>query len=91
MWKIKEIMHHVPGARCWWRSRLRHRATSQKVVGSIPDGVIGIFHCHDPSGRTMALGLTLPLTEMSTRNVSWGQRQPVRRADNLTNFMCRLS
>jgi len=25
-----------------------------------------------PSGRTMALGLTQPLTEMSTRNISWG-------------------
>jgi len=24
-----------------------------------------------PSGRTMTLGLTQPLTEMSTRNVSW--------------------
>jgi hypothetical protein len=36
----------------------------------------------------MALGLTPPLTEMSTRNVSW---RPVRRADNLTTFMCRLS
>jgi len=39
----------------------------------------------------MALGLTQPLTEMSTRNVSWGQRRPVRRADNLTTFVCRLS
>jgi len=29
--------------------------------------------------------------EMSTRNVSWGQRQPVRRANNLTTFICRLS
>jgi hypothetical protein len=28
--------------------------------------------CHNPSGRTMALGLTQPLTEMSTRNISWG-------------------
>jgi len=27
-----------------WRSLLRHRATSRKVAGSIPDGVIGIFH-----------------------------------------------
>ena len=27
-----------------WRSRLRHCATSQKVAGSIPDGVIAIFH-----------------------------------------------
>jgi len=40
-------------------------------VGSIPEGVIGIFHLHNPSGRTMALGLTQPLTEMSTRNISW--------------------
>ena len=40
--------------------------------GSIPDGVIGIFHLHNPSDRTMALGLTQPLTEMSTRNISCG-------------------
>jgi len=31
---------------------------------------VGIFH--NPSGRTMALGLTQPLTEMSTRNIYWG-------------------
>jgi len=36
------------------------RATSQKVAGSIPDGVTGIFRWHNPSGRTMALGLTQP-------------------------------
>jgi hypothetical protein len=30
------------GAR--WRSWLSHCATSRKVAGSIPDGVIGIFH-----------------------------------------------
>jgi len=36
------------------------------------DGVIGIFHWHNPSDRIMALGLTQPLTEMSTRNISWG-------------------
>jgi len=29
---------------------------------------IDIIH----SDRTMALGLTQPLTEMSTRNISWG-------------------
>jgi len=38
----------------------------------IPDGVIGIFHWHNPSGHTMALGLTQLLTKMSTRNISWG-------------------
>jgi len=43
-----------------------------KVAGSIPDGVIGFFHWHNPSGRTRALGSTQPLTEMSTRNISWG-------------------
>jgi len=31
-----------------------------------------IFHCHIPSGRIMALGLTQLRTEMSTRNISWG-------------------
>jgi len=36
-----------------WRSWLRHCATSRKVAGLIPDGVIGIFHCHNPSGRTI--------------------------------------
>jgi hypothetical protein len=42
---------------------LKHCTTIRKVAGSIPDGVIGIFHWHNPSGRTMALGLTQPLTE----------------------------
>ena len=37
-------------------AQLRHCATSQKVAGSIPDSVIGIFHWHNPSDRTMALG-----------------------------------
>jgi hypothetical protein len=55
-----------------WRSCLRHCATSWKVMGSIPDGVIGIFHWHNPSSHTMALGLTQPLTEMSTWNNSLG-------------------
>ena len=51
---------------------VEEHATSRKVAGSIPNGVTGIFHWHNPSGRTMALGSTQPLTEMSTRNISWG-------------------
>jgi hypothetical protein len=51
---------------------LRHYATNQQVVGSIPDGVIGIFQWHNTSGCFMALGSTQPLTEMSTRCISWG-------------------
>jgi hypothetical protein len=58
--------------RCWWRSWLRHCATSRKVADSIPDGVTGIVHWHNPSGRTMTLGSTQPLTEMSTKNILWG-------------------
>jgi hypothetical protein len=54
---------------CSW---LRHCATSRNVAGSIPDGVIGTFRLHNPSGRTMTLGSTQSLTEMSTRNISWG-------------------
>jgi hypothetical protein len=32
----------------------------------------GIFHLHKSFYRTMALGSTQPLTEMSTRSISWG-------------------
>ena len=53
-----------------WRSWLRPCATSRK--GSVPDGVIGILHWCSPSGRTVALGSIQHLTEMSTRNISWG-------------------
>jgi hypothetical protein len=37
-----------------------------------------------PSSRTMAVGSTQPLTEMSTRNHSEGKWCPERKADNLT-------
>jgi len=39
----------------------------------------------------MALGLTQTLREMSTSNISGGQRRPVGRADNFTTFMRKLS
>ena len=35
--------------------RLRCCATNRKIAGSIPDSVIGIFHWHNPSSRTMPL------------------------------------
>ena len=47
-------------------------AKNRKVPGSIADGIIWIFHWHNPSGRTVALGSTQPLTEMSTGNIYWG-------------------
>jgi hypothetical protein len=57
------ILSGLSGTR--WHSWLRHYATSRKVAGSIPDW-------HNPSGRATALGSTQSLTEMSTRNISWG-------------------
>ena len=39
--KLTETTGQNGGTR--WRSRLSHCATSRKVAGSIPDGVIGIF------------------------------------------------
>ena len=56
----------------WWRSWLRYCSTNRKVTGSISVAVIGIFHWPNPSGRTMALRSTQPLTEMRTKNSSWG-------------------
>jgi hypothetical protein len=55
-----------------WHSSLKHCATSQRFAGVIPSVVTGNFHLHKPSGCTTALGLTQPLTEMSTRNIFWG-------------------
>jgi hypothetical protein len=46
------LKHVLTGCTQW----LRHCAANWKVAGSIPDGVIGIFHRHNPSGCTMALG-----------------------------------
>ena len=51
---------------CSWIKALRYNSE-----GLIPDGGTGIFHLHNPSGHTMALGLNQPLTEMSIRNISW--------------------
>ena len=49
-----------------------HCATKRKVAGLISDGVTKIFHWLDPSDRTMALGSTQTLTEMSNRDLPWG-------------------
>jgi hypothetical protein len=37
--EIRGSLYVNLGARCWWRSCLRHCATSRKVAGSIPDGI----------------------------------------------------
>ena len=59
-------IHSNPCSRSW----LRHCVASLSVAGSILDGVIGIFHWLNPSDRTIALGWTEPLAEMSTGIIS---------------------
>ena len=56
-----------------WRSWLRHCATSRMVAGSIPDGVIGIFHWLRAFDRNMDLESTQPLTVISMWSISWGK------------------
>jgi hypothetical protein len=50
-----------------------HYVTSRMVAGSIPYEVIEFFNLPNPSSRTMALGSTQPLTEMSTRTLAGGK------------------
>jgi hypothetical protein len=47
----------------------------------IPIRWIFFFNLPNPSSRTMALGSTQPLTEMSTRNLPRGKGRPARKAD----------
>jgi hypothetical protein len=65
---------------------LRHYATSRKVAGLIPDEIIGFFNWPNPSSRTVALGSTQPLAEMSTRNFPWGKERPTCKADHHTTI-----
>jgi hypothetical protein len=58
-------------------------------MGSIPDEVTGFLNWPNPSRRTMTLGSTQLLTEMSTRNVPRGKVRPARGVDNLT-AICEL-
>jgi len=73
---LQQFYRHTIKCTAWgitrWCSWLTHCATSPKVAYSITDAVNGIFHWHNPSGRTMDLGSTQPLKEMSSRYTSWG-------------------
>jgi hypothetical protein len=51
---------------------LRYCVSNLKVAGSIPDGVMELFIDINPSDGTMARRSIQPLTEMSTRLISWG-------------------
>jgi hypothetical protein len=62
---------------------LRYCATNQKVAGSIQVGVMEIFKDRNSTDRTMTLGSTQTLTEMSTRSIFWGKRGRCVRLTNL--------
>jgi hypothetical protein len=51
---------------------LRHYVISRKVAGSIPDEVIRLFNCPNPSSRTTTMGSTQHLTGTSTSNLPGG-------------------
>jgi hypothetical protein len=51
---------------------------------SIPDEFIGFFHLLNRSSRTMVLGSTQLLTDMSTRILPGDKGRPARNADKLT-------
>jgi hypothetical protein len=53
-------------------------------MGLILVEVIGFLSCPNPTSCTMALGLTQPLTELSTGNFPWGEGQLAPKADSLT-------
>jgi hypothetical protein len=52
---------------------------ARKSPVRVPDEV-DFFNVPNLSSRTMALGSTQPLTEMSTRNFTGGKKRPAHRA-----------
>jgi hypothetical protein len=61
----------------------RHYATSRKVAGSIPyEVIVFFFNLPTPSSRTLVLGSTQTVSEMSTRNLPGGKERPAHKAHN---------
>jgi hypothetical protein len=60
-------------------------------VGSIPDEVIGFFNLPNPSGRTLVLGSTQRVTQMSTRKFPGGGGDRRVRLTTLPPSVSRLS
>jgi hypothetical protein len=50
----------------------------------MPDEVTEFHNLPNPSSRTMTMGSTQPLTEMSNRNLPGGKGPLPLKADNLT-------
>jgi hypothetical protein len=92
-WRLKrdkrQVSNQLTNRRNWEHAvALLVEALSDKPKGrgSIPDEVTEFFDLLNPSSRTMALGSTQPLTEISTKNLPGGKRRPARKANNLTDI-----
>jgi hypothetical protein len=70
-----DVSSRLGGTR--WCSRSWHYTTSWKVAGLIPSEVIRFSNSPNPSSRTVTLGSTQPLTEMSNRNLPGVKERPV--------------
>jgi hypothetical protein len=57
----------------------------------LPMRSLDFFNRPNPSSRTMVLGSTQPLTEMSTTNLPGCKRRPAYKSDNLPPSVSRLS
>jgi hypothetical protein len=64
--KYKPVSMHARKA-CEFKDAYLHNIHPGITLKLTALGVTRIFHWHNPSGRTMALGLTQPLTEISKR------------------------
>jgi hypothetical protein len=60
-----------------------HGATTLNLSASNPNEIV-YFSWLNPSNRTVVLGSTQPLREMSTGNLPGGKGRPARKADSLT-------
>jgi hypothetical protein len=83
-WDILQYYEPVPGEEgshgsvVGWGTMLQAGRSPVRVSDEVD-----FFNLPNPSSCTMALGSTEPLTEMSTRNLPGGKRQPACRADTI--------
>jgi hypothetical protein len=63
--------------------KLKKKLKAGRSPVCVPDEVDFFFNLLNPSSRTMTLGTTQALTEMSTRNLTGGKKRPALRADIL--------
>jgi hypothetical protein len=84
-WRIKFMKSDICTVACYSSCNRPWRLIGlwDTVIVSIPDEVIGFFNWSNSSSRTMTLGSTQPLTEMSTRNILGTKGWPARKTDNL--------